>query len=73
MIAKVGRRRLRNPMRVALGVAAAFMFVGAGAASACTPHQCFINRVVSHLPYLHVDLTDGFRPQNFNLCSITGR
>jgi hypothetical protein len=43
------------------------MFIGTGAASACTPHQCFINRVVSHLPYLHVDLTDGFRPQNFKL------
>lgn len=35
--------------------------------AACTSHQCFLERVASHQPVLHVDLTDGFRPQSIGL------
>lgn len=41
--------------------------VTAAPASALTPHQRFIQRVLDQLPVLHVDRTDGFRPQNFKL------
>lgn len=55
-------RRFVLAVVIALGSA-----ITAAPASALTPHQRFIQQVMEQLPVLHVDRTDGFRPQNFKL------